>query len=170
MKIKTTSTVILIFFAINVNAQQDNFKKAWLEKWNNSRDYLIAIAEAMPEEHYDFKPAEREMSFKAQLQHIQSNMIWLGTAYFTMPALQKEENNISKEALITSLKLYFNAVYKAIEQTPEKQFKQEVTFFAGPKSKYQILNLLQDHVTHHRGQLIVYLNLNDVKPPAYIGW
>jgi len=30
--------------------------------------------------------------------------------------------------------------------------------------------LLNDHQTHHRGQLVVYLRLNGIKPPAYIGW
>ncbi|MGK0251702.1 MAG: putative damage-inducible protein DinB, partial [Gammaproteobacteria bacterium] len=48
--------------------------------------------------------------------------------------------------------------------------KGTVEFFAGPKSRMQILNLLQDHVTHHRGQLIVYLNLNSIEPPQYSGW
>jgi uncharacterized damage-inducible protein DinB len=46
----------------------------------------------------------------------------------------------------------------------------KVAFFAGPKTKLQILNLMQDHVTHRRGQLIVYLNLNDIQPPKYTGW
>jgi uncharacterized damage-inducible protein DinB len=46
----------------------------------------------------------------------------------------------------------------------------QVDFFAGPKTKLQILNIIQDHVTHHRGQLIVYLNLKGIKPPEYVGW
>ena len=46
----------------------------------------------------------------------------------------------------------------------------KLIFFAGPKSKFQILNLLEDHVTHHRGQLIVYLNFKNSIPPSFIGW
>jgi uncharacterized damage-inducible protein DinB len=30
--------------------------------------------------------------------------------------------------------------------------------------------LMHDHHTHHRGQIIVYLRLNGLKPPKYVGW
>ena len=65
---------------------------------------------------------------------------------------------------------YNRAVVEIIENTNDADLKITVDFFAGPKSKLQILNLLQDHLSHHRGQLIVYLNLNNIKPPSYIGW
>ena len=45
-----------------------------------------------------------------------------------------------------------------------------VKFFAGPMSKLQIINLLSDHQTHHRGQLLVYLRLFGLTPPKYVGW
>lgn len=168
---KTILTTLFLLMTLLSNAQQDNYKASWLEKWQNSRDYLVAIAEAMPEEHYTFKPTEREMSFSAQLEHIQGNMNWLGKEYFNMPQAAKlDDKSMSKSEVIARIKTSFNSVYEAVKNTPEKDFKQEVSFFAGPKTKYQILGLLQDHVTHHRGQVIVYLNLNDVKPPAFVGW
>ena len=68
------------------------------------------------------------------------------------------------------LEMSFDKVYEVIKNTKPENLKDEVEFFAGPKTKLQILNLLQDHVTHHRGQLIVYLNLNEIKPPSYVGW
>ncbi len=34
----------------------------------------------------------------------------------------------------------------------------------------QIINLMNDHLTHHRAQAIVYLRLNGVMPPKYVGW
>ncbi|WP_374662973.1 DinB family protein [Parasegetibacter sp. NRK P23] len=37
-------------------------------------------------------------------------------------------------------------------------------------SKLQIINLLSDHQTHHRGQLLVYLRLCGLTPPKYVGW
>ena len=50
------------------------------------------------------------------------------------------------------------------------QLEEKVEFFAGPMNKRQILTLLNDHQTHHCGQLIVYLRLKGVKPPDYRGW
>lgn len=37
-------------------------------------------------------------------------------------------------------------------------------------TRRQILLLLHDHQTHHIGQVIVYLRLKGIKPPAYVGW
>lgn len=153
-------------------SQKTTVKEAFLEKWNNSKDYLLGMAEAMPEEHYDFKPTERQMSFKEQLVHMKGNMDWLSTTYFTDTEFTRENSEIpaSKAEIIALVSAAFDATSEIIKNTPEEKLSETVEFFAGPKSKLQILNLLQDHVTHHRGQLIVYLNLNEVEPPGYVGW
>lgn len=157
-----------------MTAQQDNPKDAFLEKWQNSKAYLIEIAQAMPEAYYTFKPSERQMDFGSQLLHIRGNMLWLGNTYFTDNDFDRSAlaNNIpqGKEAIIKALEESFDVVYAFAKACPEASLSKEVSFFAGPKSRYQILNLLQDHVTHHRGQLIVYLNLNDIEVPKYVGW
>ena len=64
----------------------------------------------------------------------------------------------------------FEESSEIIKNTPDEELTSVIDFFAGSKSKIQILNLLQDHVTHHRGQLIVYLNLMNIIPPKYVGW
>ena len=168
---KKTPFILVLFlnFSIMV-AQQSSVKIAFLEKWENSKDYLIAIAEVMPEQEYDFKPTERQMSFKEQLIHIKENMEWLSTTYFDNNSTEISTIENEKERIISNLTTGFNSVLKAIKEAPEEDLKTTVEFFAGPKSKLQILNLLQDHVTHHRGQLIVYLNLKNITPPKYIGW
>ncbi len=160
--------------ALTITAQQTTPKNAFLEKWQNSRDYLIAIAEAMPEDHYNYKPTLRQMEFGAQLLHIRGNMLWLGNTYFT--AIPFDRSSLTKDIpegkanIIKALQDSFDAVYQFVEAAEEATLTTTVDFFAGPKSKLQILNLLHDHVTHHRGQLVVYLNLNDIEPPGYSGW
>lgn len=152
----------------NINAQNDVLS-AFLLKWENSKNYLIELAEAMPEASYNYKPTERQMSFQEQLIHIKGNMDWLSSKYFSGEKSEKINLN-SKIEIINHLKVSFDKVEEIIKNTPLNDLNTEVDFFAGPKSKLQILNLLQDHVTHHRGQLIVYLNLNNIEPPKYRGW
>ena len=153
-----------------MSAQKANVKDAFLEKWENSKNYLVEMAELMPEEDYGFKPTERQRSFAEQLEHIQGNMDWLSTKYFSREKDKSETFPSEKEQIIASLKKAFDAVGETVAATSEEELKETVEFFAGPKSKLQILNLLLDHVTHHRGQLIVYLNLKEVEPPRYVGW
>jgi uncharacterized damage-inducible protein DinB len=160
-----------LFFSFFGSAQNESIE-IFLEKWQNSKTYLVEIAKAMPEEQYNFKPTAREMSFGEQLIHIKGNMDWLGTTYFTSDKFdkKKDETIYSKNEIISMLEVSFDKVYEVIKNTKPEALKDKVAFFAGPKSKLQILNLLQDHVSHHRGQLIVYLNLNGIKPPSYVGW
>jgi len=164
--------LLIVINSSKIIAQQITPKIAFLEKWENSKSYLIAIAEKMPEENYDFKPTERQMSFKEQLIHINENMEWLSITYFTNIEYKKEKKELSKtkKETILALENTFDVVLEIITNTPEEELNEPVDFFAGAKSKLQILNLLQDHVTHHRGQLIVYLNLNEIYPPKYSGW
>lgn len=155
-----------------VGFSQNESIDAFLEKWENSKTYLIDIAKAMPEENYSYKPTEREMSFGEQLIHIKGNMDWLSTSYFTAEKndKKKEVKTYSKEEIISMLEKSFDNISEIIKNTKPELLKEKVDFFAGPKTRLQILNLLQDHVTHHRGQLIVYLNLNEIIPPKYTGW
>ena len=160
--------VIITMNTSNINAQNDVLS-AFLLKWENSKNYLIELAEAMPEASYNYKPTERQMSFQEQLIHIKGNMDWLSSKYFSGEKSEKIDLK-SKIEIINHLKVSFDKVSEIIKNTPLNDLNTEVEFFAGPKSKLQILNLLQDHVTHHRGQLIVYLNLNNIEPPKYRGW
>jgi uncharacterized damage-inducible protein DinB len=168
---KKVFLLVMLLFSI-IGFSQNESIEAFLEKWENSKTYLVEIAKAMPEESYSYKPTEREMSFREQLLHIKGNMDWLGTTYFTADKFEKkkDEKTYSKEEIISMLEMSFDKVYEVIKNIKPEALKDKVAFFAGPKTKLQILNLLQDHVTHHRGQLIVYLNLNEIKPPSYVGW
>lgn len=168
-------TIILLIFIMTISNQtnaQNDVKSAFLLKWENSKDYLLKIAESMPEENYNFKPTDRQMSFQEQLLHIRGNMVWLSEKYFVDENYVKSEkiNPKTKAEIIQELNMSFVKVSEIIKNVPIDDLTTEVDFFAGPKSKLQILNLMQDHVTHHRGQIIVYLNLNNIEPPKYSGW
>lgn len=164
--------IIVVLLLSNSILAQVEVVFTFIEKWDNSKDYLVAVAEAMPEDKYDYKPADREMTFREQLFHIQDNMNWLSTTYFSSEKYVKKEaiKELSKAQIIQEIKGSFDKAKMVIQKVKNVELSQKVNFFAGPKSKLQILNLMQDHVTHHRAQILVYLNLNQIQPPKYVGW
>lgn len=167
------NAIFILFGLLSANAMaQDLFIDSFLEKWENSKNYLIAVAEAMPEDNYDYRPTKRQMSFGEQLQHIKGNIDWLGSNYFGTTNLggKKKEKLLHKKQLISALTESFDKITVKVKGVSNSDLKEKADFFAGAKSKLQILNLMQDHVTHHRGQLIIYLNLNEITPPQYVGW
>lgn len=100
-------------------------------------------------------------------------MDWLSSTYFGRQLSETGSGNNSPLTKGETIKLLvdgFDGVSAILKNTSADALSEKVEFFAGEKTKLQILNLLQDHVTHHRGQLIVYLNLNNIEPPKYVGW
>ncbi len=164
--------ILVLVFGSNSIFSQQFVVDTFVEKWDNSKVYLVQMVEAMPEDKYDFKPTEREMSFKEQVFHILQNMDWLSTTYFSQEKYTKNDfaNISTKPQLIAQINASFDNAKSKITTNKDLNLSEKVDFFAGPKTKLQILNLMQDHVTHHRGQMIVYLNLCQIQPPKYVGW
>ncbi|MBK8554592.1 MAG: DinB family protein [Lewinellaceae bacterium] len=144
-----------------------------LAKWDNASAYTLETARAMPGDQFDFKASEEEMSFGAQLDHIASNMVWLsegylGAAHFEHPL--RENTARTPEESVSYLEAALQFTREAIAATDVGTLSETKSFFAGPMSKRQILTLMNDHQTPHRGQLVVYLRLKGIQPPKYRGW
>lgn len=156
------------------SAQQKEVISAFQEKWDNSEPYLLTIAKKMPAEDYDFKPTDRQMTFREQLLHTRENMLKLSHRYIAKDQSFEDTiahpQQLTKARTIKLLDQAFKAVDEIVGNLEKGDLASKVDFFEGTKTKLQILNLIQDHVTHHRGQIIVYLNLKGLKPPEYVGW
>jgi uncharacterized damage-inducible protein DinB len=146
-----------------------------IEKFKNAKSYTLAMADKLTEDKYDFKPVKEEMSFKEQLVHIGENIFWLSSTYIKEkpnPSNVKKvnTNEMSKKQVIQFLSNAYEYGLKAMGELDKKSFSKEFSWNGAKLNKYQFLNLIQDHQTHHVGQLIVYLRLNNIEPPKYIGW
>ena len=169
---KLTCTVALLLISVVVCTSQNPFIADFKSKWENAKEYTMEFAKAMPSEKYDFAPVPEEMTFGRQLVHICGNMIWLSSAFLGAPPFGKNVDHPSekKEDVIGLLEESFDYVSEAIDKFPEDELDEVVEFFAGPMTKRHVFLLMTDHVTHHRGQLVVYLRLNEIEPPRYRGW
>ena len=146
-----------------------------LEKFKNAKSYTLSMAEKLDEQKYDFKPVKEEMSFKEQLVHIGENIYWLSSTYIKEepnPLKGKKVNSsdMNKEQVMQFVKDAYEYGLKVMIELDEKTLSNEFNWNAGKLNKYQFLNLIQDHQAHHVGQIIVYLRLNTIEPPKYIGW
>lgn len=167
----------LIFLAIGISSfeshaqSNDSLLHHLASKWKNAKTYTLKMADLMPAENYDFKPVADVMSFKEQLLHIGDNMMWLSSAFLFSKG-SKQGVDTAKMDKASVIKFVSDAYDEALKAhlLNEKQLNETVPFFAGPMTRRQILILMHDHQTHHVGQLIVYLRLNSIKPPAYVGW
>jgi len=174
----------IIIFSLIMNlpifAQtQSSFVKDALSKWKGMKSYTIQVAEAMPEEKYFYKPVDDESTFAFQLIHMANNMYGISSKFIrgTQAPLDLKiaENAVndrksSKKEIIEYLSKAFDYTEETFAQMTDKTLEEELDYWGGHSTKRKIIFLLNDHQTHHRGQLIVYLRLNGIIPPKYIGW
>lgn len=166
----------LFFWTTVITHGQDHLVlEAHADKFKNAKVYTIQTAELLPEEKFNFRPVEDEMSFKQQLLHLDENIYWLTSTYIReepnpIQDTKPKADGMSKEEVIDFVKSAYDYAITGIESSKGTDLSKEFKWAGGTLTKYKFLNLIQDHQTHHRAQLMVYLRLNQINPPKYIGW
>jgi uncharacterized damage-inducible protein DinB len=177
MKYILILTTIMLFNSVTspLFAQQDSFIKDYLERLENSRKYLILVAETMPEDKYDFRASPDSMTFAENLLHIGYALDWHSESLlggresrdWKTDTIFKVANK-SKQEMITTIDKTFDETISLIKQFDSAQLNDELDYFGLTRTKRQIFLLLVDHVTHHRGQILVYMRINGLVPPRYV--
>ena len=145
---------------------------------NNLERDLIPAAEAMPEEKYGFAPTEGEFkgvrTFAQQIKHVAAVNYELGAAILE----EKPPVDIGDESgpasvqtkadVLTYLKDSFVDVHKAIQTINEKNLVGTVKspFGEGSVTRLSLATSVSWHGFDHYGQMVVYLRMNGIIPPA----
>jgi uncharacterized damage-inducible protein DinB len=166
-------TVLLLLMAGTELKAQEYFHSHFAEVWQRNMDYSMAIAEAMPETHYGFRPTGEAMSFQEHFLHIVDNISSL-TAIITgdrKSFYNKDEiSELEKDAVLEILDRANSYVLDLIREASIEMVNEEIEFRGVPMTKENIFYLLRDHQAHHRAQCLVYLRLKGGKAPGYVGW
>lgn len=164
---------VFSFMSSIVYAQSDPFIIQNVAKWKNAEAYTLQVIENMPENKFGYKPTQEEMTFQEQIGHLSGNMLWLSNKFLTDNKAdfgQKDFENKSKAEVIDLVKKSFAFTMSAFENFDQNKMNDEIEFGGQKMTKQRIFLLIQDHLTHHRAQAIVYLRLVGATPPKYIGW
>lgn len=153
-----------------------SFKTSFLKVLESSKAYTLEVAEAMPAEDYNFKTADSVKTFGEQLAHIGMSSTFILTKLIKgeeLPESDMTEEMIgaSKEQTIGLLTMaYDNMIATLNNMTEEEIYETFTVFFAPDKpemTKMEGFIFLRDHITHHRGQAIVYLRAKGHEAPRY---
>ena len=135
-----------------------------------SRRWTARFVRQFEDKEMDLRPGEGSMPTRDQVKQIRQSdelMVSLLTDAVPNPALMKTEFNCDTVALcLAALKEGLDKVLAAVEKaTPELLLEQVEPF--GPEwrmTRGQLLYLMMDHESHHRGQIAVYLRVAGKKP------
>lgn len=170
---KLTLTILLCTFIHNFALSQAYFRAEFLAVWQGATTYTLEVAEAMPADKYRFTPKNESMSFQGQMVHLIQNLSFLsGQITGTRPDFLNGEkpDQLSKEKAAAGLRAALQHVGDLIKTVDEKTLGEKILFAGETMTKENIFYLMRDHMTHHRGQAVLYLRLNGIAPPSYRGW
>ena len=161
---------------IEQTENQYNFKTAFTKVFENSKSYTLEVAEAMPAEDYNFKTTDSVRTFGEQLAHIGISSQFILEKLIKgkeIPETDITEQQIgaSKEMTIELLTKSFDAVISSLNSMDDATLNEKFVLFFLPEkptyAKHEGFVFLRDHITHHRGQAIVYLRIKGHKAPQY---
>lgn len=139
---------------------------------------LVPAAEAMPEDKFSFAPSDGEFkgvrTFAGQIKHIAAVNYELGAAILSEkpPVDIGDESGpatvTSKADILKYLKDSFVYVHKAIDTINEKNVTGTVEspFGEGKVTRLGLATTVAWHGFDHYGQLVEYLRMNGIVPPA----
>jgi hypothetical protein len=137
---------------------------------------FVDAAEAMPEDKFDFTPPATAGDFKgvrsfgAQVKHVtEANYYFFGGGGMSEADMKAKgaaiEKLTSKADIIQALKDSFTQAHTYVNGiTPENVFVMTASGTRGGMSTFGI-----SHMMDHYGQMVVYLRMNGIVPPASRG-
>jgi hypothetical protein len=130
---------------------------------------LIAAAEAMPADKYNYRPTPAQMSF-AQIQvHLaqEGNDLLCGNvAGMSPPQRPAADTTQSKEQLVTRLKETFQFCEQAFAKLDDSKVGQSIQLFGRPFTVAQAMFITVGDWADHYSQEANYLRLNGILPPT----
>ena len=142
---------------------------------------FVPAAEAMPEDKFGFAPTNGEFkgvrTFAQQIKHVAAVNYELGAAILEEkpPVAINEENGpasiTTKADVLKYLKESFVYVHQAIATINEKNVVETVRspFGEGSVSRLGLATSVAAHGFDHYGQMVEYLRMNGIVPPASRG-
>ncbi|WP_200975107.1 DinB family protein [Echinicola sp. 20G] len=173
---KIFKTLVLVFilstssfYALQAQTTQEEF----LAKWNTMKGYTVEILEAIPEDKLGFKPVEEVNSFDEMVMHLAGGNVMMAKNFLggADPTMDMESVSMTKADLKKALEYSFDYVAETCKGLSDDELAEQIEVFGGAMiTRRQAENLIDSHGIHHRGNLVVYLRLNGIKPPQFRAW
>ena len=151
---------------------------ALLTDYDHEMGTTRKLLELVPEDKLSWKPHEKSMSLGGLATHLSNIPNWGGTilneAFFDLAAAPPPRSEPTSRAAILAEFDDTRAKVRAWMDKTDAEYNAPWTLKRGGQQMFSVprvaafRSFVLHHIIHHRGQLSVYLRLNDVPvPPIY---
>ncbi len=168
---KRILSLVLLLTAATVFAQDKNpVTSVVKEILPRQQKNLIAAAEAMPADKYNYKPTDQQMTYAHLILHvIESNNLFCSKVTDIPepkpPVALKESDG--KEKLVTAMKASFDFCSTALAKMDDSKLSDEIELFGGRKGSraFGVIAMTNAWADHY-SSASMYLRLNGILPPT----
>ena len=153
-------------------AQSVSLQDNALQDWTRLKDTMMKIAAAMPEDKFGYRATPPERTWGEQLLHVaEANIVQMGRLGSKVPPPAYDMKETSPAAIKQTLEASFDFGIAALkEQTDQSMLAQAASTqfdrFMGASTKARVVYYVIGHTWDIYGQMVVYLRLNGITPPA----
>lgn len=179
MKLYSRTLALLSFVVLHqlaLSQTKVNVSQA-LDFWiSNAEKDVVSAADAMPEEKYSFAPTAGEFTgartFAQQVKHLAANnyrmaaYIWSQTPTADQEAETGPDAVRSKSEVMDYVKGSFTALHRAAASINEQNLVQPLNRQGRQNTRLQLAVDAVAHSYDHYGQMVGYLRMNGIVPPA----
>jgi uncharacterized damage-inducible protein DinB len=167
-------TMMLVAGALTLSAQAPDLKTlsgGALALHNQTKSAIVAAAEKMKAEDYDFAPIAGVRTFAQLVGHVADAQYFFcsSAAGEKKASPGNEKTKKSKAELVAAIKeamSYCDSVYSA---TTDDNVKQIAKFPGGERTRLNVLSMNTVHNFEHYGNMVTYMRLKGVVPPTSEG-
>ena len=144
--------------------------------WEMISRSFVALADAMPEEKYSFAPKDGEFkgvrTFAQQVKHVAcANYAFFQEIEKKTPPDACETGGPDPAKTKTELLAYLRKSFEygaevMKKMTPENALDAAGGRYGGESTRLGLTTLAVWHASDHYGQLVIYLRMNGIVPPA----
>jgi uncharacterized damage-inducible protein DinB len=165
--------LILLLGTVSVHAQVDPLEGLWQGydgEWGHVSRQLIALAEAIPQDKYAWRPAPGVRSTSEVLMHVAlANFYLLSITGPPLPPDMKsndlEKTVTDKAQVISWLNRSLEAVKTAHAHVTAADLQRKVTVMHRTATVDGMYLRIIVHANEHMGQLVAYARMNGIVPP-----
>jgi DinB family protein len=139
------------------------------EIFERQSKWLMAGADEMPADKYNYKPTADQMTFGWIVQHVAAANFGGCSSMTDMPVPDgpKVTQMDPKDKLLPVLKASFDFCAKALASMTDAKLGEQTKFFGrAPVPRARMLIELTDDLEDHYSQMASYLRLNQLTPPS----
>ena len=164
----------------STGVSSNNIGTALVAEMEHEAAVTRTVLERIPADKFDWKPHEKSMAFGRLASHVAEMFGW------TPSTMEHAELDFSKmdykpfepkttEELVEFLDKNVAEAITTLKNASDDRFMEswtmrngETVYFTMPKVAV-MRSFVMNHIVHHRGQLSVYLRLNDIAVPSIYG-